>query len=401
MKRLSVLFLLLCAGLANGQPMKISTSREWRPMSGHADGGHVAHFFDHKKYKEAKAGVQSRFIKALPAAPESFDFGTKTTYPMYLNDQLGCCFYTACCHHQRTITSNVGPVDEFDMSVFRQRYLTLSGGDNGLYDEQMQKEWRDRYLANVKEARIIDWLYVNVNDDATLDSAIYHFIGCQFTMTVPRRWIENSGPGFVWDVPCPVNNSGHATHLRGKKSNGNRLLVTWSVTGEITRAGLKACDPSAFVVFNVRMFDKKGYAPNGLHVTHLAKVWQDGGGKQIPAAVIAAFPPPGDDPAPVPVPVPFKEFGIGTFNGIKFRMVPLDAEVYPAGTKAKLDALQKALDAFRVPEQKKATPKGKAFNADTFLHEFAADYNERLRLTGRDDYERLLDEVKAEWRVKK
>ena len=115
--------------------------------------------------------------------------------------------------------------------------------------------------------------------------------------------------------------------------------------------------------------------------------------------------PPVDPVPPTPVP-PVSGASITLNKDMKagtYQLIPPGSEIVPAGTLKKLKEVtdkMKELESLFKTLPKAITPKSKA-KAETFLDDFAADYNERLRLTGRDDYERLLDEVKADWRAKR
>lgn len=294
------------AGFSDAQYTPTKTTHSiWRPDASQPDGGHFVHFYDHKAMMEKQKRAPKNYAKALPPAPATFDYATKITYPMDLNDQYGDCFYASICHHDNTFTGNIGVQSVFSLSSIKSRYFALSGGDNGLSDPDVQGEWKNRYIADAKEAKAIDFLYVNTTDPAAISSGMYYFGGTQFTFTVAGSWINNSNTGAIWDANSySNNNNGHAVHWAGVDSKGNYKLVTWGTYVWITPAGVRVCNPDGFIVFSVRWFDPKtGYAPNGKHIVELAKIWQDAGGKAIPASVIAAFPPPGDPPIPPLPPV--------------------------------------------------------------------------------------------------
>jgi len=362
-KLLALLLLAFLAAPSVAQEPTVTTTRLFRKTT---KGEHLVTFYDHAKYAARMNKVDKVYLnaKALPPAPATFDFGAKVEYPMLLNDQYGCCFYSSICHHDQTMTGNLGTQSQFDLNVFRQRYLALSGGDNGLSDEDVQGEWKGRYLADVKDAKIIDWLYLNTTDSLSITAGMYWFGGTQFTFTVPQAWINNSDTGDIWDAPTyRNNNNGHAVHWSGVDTNGNYKLVTWGTYVWITPAGVRVCNPSGFVVFSTRWFNIKGYAPNGKHITQLAAMWTAGGGKTIPASVIAQFPPigptppnPPDPPGPVPPGATTitlsKPLAAGTYQ-----VVPADAEVLPAGTKAKIKELLEIIGPLQKqkPEGKKTS----------------------------------------------
>lgn len=325
----------------------------WRPTPTleEPDKGNNCFFYDHSKYK-AKLKYEKVLFNAWPAPPKTFDHGLKISYPMLLNDQLGCCFYSAICHQDQTFTGGYGPQSNFDLKVFRQRYLALSGGDNGLADQDVQGEWSKRYLADVTAAKAFDFFYIDVNNPSVLAAAIYEMGGVQFTFVVAPDWINNSDTGAVWDVGgFSRNNNGHAVHLVGVDSRGYFKLITWGTYVWITPAAVKVCSADSFVVASTRWFDEKGYCATGKHITAVSKVIQDAGGKAFPASVINSFPPIGPPVPPVPPvpptpPIPPGKDTItittnigGKTTTTTYRIVPANAEVFPAGTKDKMKAL--------------------------------------------------------------
>lgn len=389
MKKMLLLLIALAAlpAIASAQdqpteaPGKVKMeASHWRVSKKHADGGHTCHFFDHAEYIKKRGAVKAA-AGTWPTPPSVFDHGARISYPMLLNDQLGCCFYSSICHHDQTLTGNVGPKQsQFDLKIFRQRYLSLSGGDNGLSDGDVQREWRDRYLADVTEAKAFDYFYIDVKNPQVLAAAIHAMGGIQFTFTVAPAWISNSDEGDVWEANTyRPNNNGHAVHLVGVDSKGYFKLITWGTYVWISPAAIKVCNPDGFVVSSVRWFDPKGYAPTGKHITEVSKILVAAGGKAFPASVISLFPPAGPTPptpippTPTPVPVPgdktiveiVVKFADGTTQVLKAAPAPS-----PKGVEARVEDLEKGMsiltdavlklqDAINgpPPPKKPATPK--------------------------------------------
>ena len=377
MKRaFAFLFILFAASSALAQPgtakpASVSPDPVWSEQH-----GAFLRFYDHAKVKTARGLMVKATFKAtaLPAPPATFDHAGSTPMPMLGNDRVGDCFYASACHHDSLMTGGVGSPSAFDLTKVLKAYNRLSGGDNGLSDQEIQGEWKNRGLAEVADAKIFDWLYLDWNDLDAVDAALYHFPGSQFTFTVPQRWISNSGTGAEWDAPCPANNNGHAVLFAGRDEKKRKKLYTWGTYVWITRAGVKSCDPDGFVVASERAFDKSGYNANKKHVTEVDKLWQSAGGKAFPAAVIAKFPPIGPtppDPTPVPPGPVTKAQMILRIPGqpdqafdVKLPLsgVPAGMELVPEGTSKKLrdiieslpkkeSKLDKAVEGVRVYQQ--------------------------------------------------
>ena len=143
-------------------------------------------------------------------------------------------------------------------------------------------------IAGVAAASILDALDIDTTDPATMRAAIYLFGGVLFMLDVPDPWCKTADGDF-WDVPARADrNNGHGTWINGVDAAGNYHLLTWGGYRKLTPAGLKACDPSGFVVFSLRWFNASGYAPNGLHYAQLAAMWTAAGGQAV-AGVALSF----------------------------------------------------------------------------------------------------------------
>jgi hypothetical protein len=260
--------------------------------------GHFAHFHDRHAMKRGHPHRRFALPAGWPTPPLPIDYAKGLDFPMYGNDRLGDCMYAAACHADNTFTGNVGTESTFDESRLERDYERLSGGDNGLDEGTLIAGWKDG-LAGVKAADILDALDVDTTNPATMRAAIYLFGGVLFMLDVPDPWCQTAD-GDAWDVPARADqNNGHGTWINGVDAAGNYHLLTWGGYRKLTPAGLRACDPSGFVVFSLRWFDAHGYAPNGKHYTELAGLWTAAGGAKLPPS---PFPPPGPTPSPIPAP---------------------------------------------------------------------------------------------------
>jgi hypothetical protein len=328
--------------------IKATTSRVWRPVSRHPDGGQFVHFVPRDKLRSANAKALFKPAESLHkrAASLPIDWAKSLLFPMYLNDQLGDCYYAAGCHADNTWSGNASVKSEFSLSAIRSRYFALSGGDNGLADGDMQGEMMNRYLADVPAAKIVDWLNINTTDTGAVQTAMQRYGVIMFTFAVPDSWINNSDTGAIWDTGRANPNNGHAVIFNGCDTRGYYKLQTWGSYVWITPRGVTQCDPGGWVAFSVRWFGKDGYAPNGLHITELAKQWHADGGKDIPASVIGSFPPPGPTPpvppGPTPTPTPEPSPGMDTIT-LTIGGKTSQYELFPIGTRSKLYDLQKVI----------------------------------------------------------
>jgi|HubBroStandDraft_2_1064218.scaffolds.fasta_scaffold00771_6 hypothetical protein len=306
----------LSAALSSEQDPKVkplptkTTTSVWRPVKDHPDKGHFVHFI-HRDRMKAKQPAKSKTLldpTKLPNVTLPVDWAKSISFPMDLNDTYGDCYYAAICHAHNTWGGNVGTSPSFGLAAIKTRYFTLSGGDNGLGDSDVQGEMTSTaspyqgYVADVPGTSIVDFQYLDTTDPAAVSKAMNAFGVVVFTLAVPDAWINNSNTGDMWDAPATANqNNGHAVIWNGVDAGGRYKLQTWGSYVWITPAGVKVCDPSGWVAFSTKWFDPKtGLAPNGLHITALAAAWQAAGGNAIPAAVISSFPPAGPPSPPNP-----------------------------------------------------------------------------------------------------
>lgn len=327
-----------------------TTTRVWRPNK--VGDGHFVHFIPRAKMIRA-GGVRIFDCSTIPdfkAPTLPIDWAKSTPFLMYGNDRYGDCYYAAICHADNTFTGANGPVSVFNLQSIINRYLSLSGGDNGLSDGDVIPEWKNRGLADVPDAKIVDMMYLTITDPVTVQTAMANFGPIMFTFSVPNAWINNSNTGDLWDAPATANpNNGHAVIFNGVDVGGKYKLQTWGTYVWITAAGVRVCEPDGWVTFSKRWFSPKGYAPNGKHITELATLWTQAGGKAIAADVINSFPPPGDvppDPGPGPDPVPGSGSRVilsGKDLPGTYQLIGPGQEVVPKGTRAKIAELSKML----------------------------------------------------------
>ena len=291
----------------DGDPafMQASTARVWRPDHRRSEGGHFVYFRARQSMWGKDRKIDFKKPAAMKAIQLPIDWARNLVFPMYLNDQLGDCYYAAGCHADNTWTGNSAVKSEFSLSAIRARYLTLSGGDNGLTDDDMQGEMLSRYLADLPAARIVSWANLSPVDSDAMQNAILNYGNVLFTLAVPISWINNSSTGAVWDaVNWRRNNNGHAVLINGVRENGDYRVQTWGSYVWLTQAGAKVCEPGAWVGFSTRWVGVSGYAPNGRHIRELAASWQLETGKTIPESVLSQYPPPVPGPPPPIPPIP-------------------------------------------------------------------------------------------------
>lgn len=295
-----MLFLFCSKPSANGEtPVKAevkkftaTTKRVFVPNL-----GKFVHFHDRQKMKVGHPTKKFHLhAQLLPVVTLPVDYGTykgkALSFPMYGNDRLGDCMYVAGLHVDQTFTGMNGNESQFNEAELERDYLNLAGGDNGLNESDIIPAWK-KGLAGNKDANIIDALDIDPNNAQLMQVAVQYFGHVFFMFDVPDQWINDFRNGGLWDAPAVADqNNGHGVMFNGVRANGDYALRTWGQFTWITQRGIAQCDPTAFVAFSMRWFNKDGYAPNGLHYVDLSKLWVSLGGSQ---------PPPSPFPAPVVV----------------------------------------------------------------------------------------------------
>jgi len=228
------------------------------------------------------AGIMS----SIPSPPATFDFskGESLKFPILGNDQYGDCYYAAAAHAAQTWTGNVGSEVSFDKNALCNRYLQISGGDNGLDDSTIFPEFKSGIVGPNGPHKILDELTVDPNDQQSMDLALWAFCGMIWTMALGRTWHSKAAPGMTWDASNKGPSiGGHATWLTGKNAVGYDVR-TWGISPPIklTRAGLLAADSELVVCFSMEMFNSAGIAPCGANYDQLATLWVQMGGKPLP-----------------------------------------------------------------------------------------------------------------------
>lgn len=362
-----LLFAILFSAQTQAQEQPtFTTSRVWRPLVSHPDGGHVVRFIPIDKIRKAKAAREAdpQFDHTKFKAPAlPIDWAKTINFPMDGNDRYGDCYYAAMAHFFDTMHGNNGIAKSFSLGTFASggtgilnRYRVLSGGDNGLNDSDIQGEGMNRYCADITDTKFVSWANVDVTSPAAVQTAIYNYGAIFFTFAVPNVWINNSDTGAIWDTGTPNQNNGHAVIWNGVDKDGKYKLQTWGSYVWITVHGVAVCDPAGWVAFTPKWFNTAGYAPNGIHIVDLAKSWTVATGKAIPASVISSFPPPNVNPPPippVPPPVPPTNLVLKSITETYTNGMSKTYDVIPTGAASKI---QELLDLFTPPSVPTPSP---------------------------------------------
>lgn len=251
----------------------------------------------------------------MPAPPLTFS-GSKNRaikFPVLGNDRYGDCFYVAALHLFQAWTGNVsGQAAQFDLQQVIQRYLKVSGGDNGLSDSDVEPEMRQGMVGPNGPHKILDWAVISATDENLIRFAIWKFYGCMYTASLLTGWLNSTSPGAYWDggMGRADPNAGHAMYLSGFDFSAQRSFYedeTWGIDPAIrlTPAGKNASDPEIIVCFGLELFNAQGVAPDGETYAQKAEWWKQCTGHTLPPSPFPDKPPvPPGPPQPPNPPLP-------------------------------------------------------------------------------------------------
>jgi len=285
--------------------------------------GHYAHFIHRdlmRNWHPLKrfAAPQKSFTIPPTSLPVDSTGNATVSCPMDGNDTLGDCGEAMVCHADNILTFGQGKAgwtqSVFDEGALEAQYEQVSGGDNGLdEDEVVNQIWKVGIAGN-PAAVITDALDIDVTNVPLAQFAIDQFYTIELAWSVPDKFLNEFAGGTVWPdagIPDPAN--GHYVPLAdvggsstppvsGQNLSGFYRLWTWGTWCWVSPAFVASVQPQAFIAFSPRQFGAKtGLDSKGRHITTQAGLWAACGGNPVPTSIINSFPPL---PAPVPVPTP-------------------------------------------------------------------------------------------------
>ena len=215
------------------------------------------------KLGKAKAEFEDRdfpmraLLKTVIVPPE-YDVDAKCpniVYPMYANDQLGCCVIAGRAH--QTLRFELFEQNQLlsitDQEVIQQ-YLHETGGvDSGLVVSKSLKNWRQRgWVASGKRyyarayARIYHWYLPHVR------AAIYSDVGVGCGFNLPNSAIDQFDRNQLWDVVDDERGEagGHFVYMPAYHSDGGFTCVTWGRRQKMTERFFKKYADESWAVWD-------------------------------------------------------------------------------------------------------------------------------------------------------
>jgi hypothetical protein len=219
----------------------------------------------------------AKYVDALPPAPVVIDW-TKgvDSWPMYLNDTLGCCTVAAAAHHVQAWTTAAihSDVKVSDADVLAgYEALGYRPGhpdtDQGAVELVVLKRWRKYGFFNGH--KIGAFVSVDPHSQPLIMDGLYLtgglYTGFQLPITAQRQT--------VWEVPAggpvgkgaPGSWGGHAVPIVAADPRGV-TIVTWGALKRVSWSFVATyCDEAYALLSND--FLNKGKAPNGFDLATL------------------------------------------------------------------------------------------------------------------------------------
>jgi hypothetical protein len=198
----------------------------------------------------------------------------------------------------------------FTTSSLTSQYLKVSGGDNGLDEDEVTTGIWSVGIGGNSQAIAVSYM-----DFDCTNAPLTQYLTDQFYLwclgwSVPDKFIQEWEPGSVWmDAMAPDDNNGHFTvmasvltgTMSGQSVQGATRQYTWDAFSYAGPDFIASVNPQAFVAFSPRQFNlATGLDSKGRHITTQAAAWAAIGGAPIPLMIINAFPPL-STPTPTPV----------------------------------------------------------------------------------------------------
>lgn len=186
----------------------------------------------------------------------------------------------------------------FDEKALVAQYKKVSGGDNGLDEDEVVNQIEKVGVAGNKEMIITSALDIDVTNIPLAQWVIDNFYSIQMAWSVPDKFINNFAHATVWpDKMIPNDENGHFSLLSDVGGNGpNKIegfnrLWTWGSWCWVSPKFIASVEPQCFITFSPRQFNlATGFDSKGRHITTQAKLWAECGGNPVPINVIDQFP---------------------------------------------------------------------------------------------------------------
>lgn len=238
---------------------------------------------------------------ALPAPPAAVDFYSKVaSWPMYLNDRLGCCVEAGLGHHEQQI-SRYGQGVEVDVpdAAILAAYEQIAGynpadpnTDQGTLVQDALTWWRKG--SGLAGHAITAYAVVDLNSATEIKQAVATFGALGIGFNFPAFAMDQFDNGEPWDVQAKNSSieGGHYVIVVGYDGT-YFYVVTWGKIQKMTPAFFRKYVDEGWVVLDDEMVSKLSQYNTDLYAF----------GQEFASLTGQANPFPAW-PAPAPVPAP-------------------------------------------------------------------------------------------------
>lgn len=207
-----------------------------------------------------------------PPSKTYWEYKVKS-WPMYLNDQLGCCVFAAGAHMEQNWSAHAGAqIDPTDQDVL-SAYETVGhydpndpSTDQGAAITDFLGWWQGTGFAGRK---IVGWAAIPLTLTA-IRQAVYLFGAVDIGIQVPSSAMSQFDAGMPWDVVSPDGGieGGHSIPLMGYGSQG-MACITWGRIQYMSNDFFSQYCDEAYAVITEDWLDAAGKNPSGFDLATL------------------------------------------------------------------------------------------------------------------------------------
>lgn len=218
-------------------------------------------------------------VGALPPIPSVIDWTTKVpSWPMFLNDQLGCCVIAAMAHQEEADSAQNGKevsiVDNDILTAYEAVGGYVPGNpatDQGCDPTVALNYWRQTGIAGNK---IGAFASVDPTNAPMVAAAMFLFGGLFVGLALPISAQNQT----LWDVvgdgktgnSAPGSWGGHMVYLPARRVANQYAVVTWGEVLGMTEAFLAAYSfQQTYAVIPAAWLNGSQTAPSGVNLTQL------------------------------------------------------------------------------------------------------------------------------------